>query len=386
MEDCRVLVVEDESIIAKDIQDTLKSLGYKVPVIAFSGKQALKEAEENRPDLVLMDIRLKEGMDGIETAEQIYRRFNIPVIYLTACGDKDTLARVNAANPFGYILKPFKEIELYTAIQIALCRHKIEELLRKNMGNLEKVIGEKTQELLTVQKELCDAKRLSDIGALAATVAHELRNPLSVMKTAVYNIKRKTKDVSLEKHLINIDKKILESSRIINNLLSYAQIKTPRYEPLIILDVLRESINNCRDKYPEMVLKIEVTGNCKGRESIESDPLHLSELFSNILDNACQSFSAGEKKIKVNIDFNKKENKLKISFKDNGAGIEKEDLPKISDAFFTRKAKGIGLGLTVCKQIIRLHQGELDIKSIKGEGTVVLVTLPIKRRVVYERK
>ena len=132
MPNLRILVVEDEGIVAKDIQDMLKGLGYSVPAIAFSGEQAIKKAGEIHPDLVLMDIKLKGGMDGTEAARQIRSRFDIPVVYLTAYADKDTLERAKITEPFGYILKPFKEIELYTTIQIALYKHKIERKLKES--------------------------------------------------------------------------------------------------------------------------------------------------------------------------------------------------------------------------------------------------------------
>ena len=379
MANLRILVVEDESIVAKDIQDMLKGLGYTVPAIAFSGEQALKKAEEIQPDLVLMDIKLKGDIDGVEAARQIRGHFDIPVVYLTAYADKDTLERAKITEPFGYILKPFKEIELYTTIQIAIYRHKIDEVLRKDKADLEKVVGERTEELARLQKALEDARRLSDIGILAATVAHELRNPLGVIKIAVYNIKMEKKDPLLDGHLANIDKKISESDQIIKNLLSYARIEIPRFENIAVLDVLNESVAHCKEKYSKWEVTVEIKHNCKKSDEIFADPLHITELFSNILDNAYQAFSHSKGRIEIVLDYNKKADTLGMSFKDNGAGVEKQDLPKLFDPFFTKKSKGVGLGLTVCKQVVNLHRGKIDIKSTKGKGTVVYATLPIKR-------
>ncbi len=120
MAKARVLVVEDEGIVARDIAMTLKSLGYAVPAITSSGEEAVKQAGEVHPDLVLMDIRLKGDMDGIQAAEEIRTRFSIPVVYLTAYADNNTLQRAKITEPYGYILKPFQERELYTSIEIAL--------------------------------------------------------------------------------------------------------------------------------------------------------------------------------------------------------------------------------------------------------------------------
>ena len=130
MPEIHVLVVEDESIVALDIQNMLGSLGYEVPVVVSSGEAAIEKAAETHPDLVLMDIRLKGDMDGIEAAEQIRGRFNIPVVYLTAYADDETLQRAKITEPYGYILKPFGERELHTAIEIALHKHKLERELQ----------------------------------------------------------------------------------------------------------------------------------------------------------------------------------------------------------------------------------------------------------------
>ena len=128
----QILVVEDEHIVAKDIQLRLQGLGYHIPAVASSGEEALQKAEETRPDLVLMDIRLKGTMNGVEAAEEVRRRFNIPVVYLTAYADSHTLHRAKVTEPFGYILKPFEERELYTCIEVALYKHQMEQRLKES--------------------------------------------------------------------------------------------------------------------------------------------------------------------------------------------------------------------------------------------------------------
>jgi|SRR5437867_2338167 len=132
MTHAHIMVVEDENIVAKDINHRLKSLGYDVPAVASSGAEAIRKAAQTLPDLVLMDIRLKGDMDGVETADQMRRQFNIPVVYLTAYADNSTLQRAKVTEPFGYILKPFEERELYTCIEVALYKHHTECKLRES--------------------------------------------------------------------------------------------------------------------------------------------------------------------------------------------------------------------------------------------------------------
>ena len=132
MANTKILVVEDESIVALDIQNKLKGSGYSVPAIASSGEEAIEKAQETHPDLVLMDIKLTGGIDGIEAAEQIRDNLNIPVIYVTAYADERTLKRAKITEPFGYILKPFEQRELHSSIQMALYKHKIERKLKES--------------------------------------------------------------------------------------------------------------------------------------------------------------------------------------------------------------------------------------------------------------
>ncbi|MBP2046039.1 ATP-binding response regulator [Methanobacterium aggregans] len=135
MGDAKILVVEDERITAEDIKSGLEFAGYTVPAIVSSGEDAIKKAGELKPDLVLMDIKLKGEMDGIEAAGQIRVLYDIPVIYLTAYSDESTVQRAKITEPSGYILKertglikkPFEESELHTAIEITLYRHRIEK-------------------------------------------------------------------------------------------------------------------------------------------------------------------------------------------------------------------------------------------------------------------
>jgi two-component system cell cycle sensor histidine kinase/response regulator CckA len=141
----QILVVEDEGIVAEDIQRSLENLGYIVSAVVSSGEGAIIKAEENRPDLILMDIVLKGEMDGIETANQIRSRFNIPIIYITAYTDEKTLERAKTTEPFGYIVKPFESRELFTAVEMALYKSKMENKLREReewLSTILKSIGD----------------------------------------------------------------------------------------------------------------------------------------------------------------------------------------------------------------------------------------------------
>jgi two-component system, cell cycle response regulator len=126
----RILVVEDESVVAKDLERALEDLGYQVAACAQTGSEAIRLAGELSPDLLLMDVRLKGGMDGIEAAAAIKQRQQIPVVYLTAFSDVGTMERAVVTEPLGYLVKPIQEAELRCAIEVAMNRHRLEVSLR----------------------------------------------------------------------------------------------------------------------------------------------------------------------------------------------------------------------------------------------------------------
>jgi CheY-like chemotaxis protein len=121
----RILIVEDEAVTSVMLEKTLKELGYEVVGSAFDGIEAINLARDKRPDIVLMDIRIQGDMDGIETAKRIYQQYKIPIIYLTAHSDDDTIRRAVESGPFGYLIKPFKERELYSNIEMVAHKHKL---------------------------------------------------------------------------------------------------------------------------------------------------------------------------------------------------------------------------------------------------------------------
>lgn len=143
MAQTNVLVVEDESIVSKDIQHSLKKLGYHVVGAASTGEQAVALAKEHMPDIILMDIMLKGEMSGIDAAEAIRKEANIPVIFLTAYADESTLAKAKVTQPYGYIIKPFKEIDIHTSIEMALYKHKKETEVLKERDMLYALVENK---------------------------------------------------------------------------------------------------------------------------------------------------------------------------------------------------------------------------------------------------
>lgn len=164
----KILIVEDESIIAMEISSRLQKLGYQVVAIVHNGPEAITMAEKQAPSLVLMDIFLKGTMDGVEAASIIKERYDIPVIYLTANTDEQTFQRAKVTEPFGYLLKPFEERELHTTIEIALYKAVAERKLSIYRRDLEETLAERDTLINKLQDALAKVKTLSGLVPICA--------------------------------------------------------------------------------------------------------------------------------------------------------------------------------------------------------------------------
>ena len=143
MDKACILVVEDEQIVARDLESGLTRMGYEVCGVASTGEEAVRQAAEGQPDLVLMDITLRGEMDGVEAAEQLHSRFDIPVVYVTAYADDSTLQRAKETEPAGYIIKPFEERQVHAVIETILYRHKRERIRQDTVrSHAEQVLRE----------------------------------------------------------------------------------------------------------------------------------------------------------------------------------------------------------------------------------------------------
>ena len=149
----RILIIEDEGLVALALKQCLTGLGYIIPATAATGEEAIRMIGDEKPDLVLMDIRLKGKTDGIDLAYWIRQTYNIPVVFLTAHSDEKTLERAKVAEPFGYILKPFEENGLHSTIEMALHKASIESQLQRTKNKLSAILRSIQEGII-----LCDTK------------------------------------------------------------------------------------------------------------------------------------------------------------------------------------------------------------------------------------
>jgi PAS domain S-box-containing protein len=270
------------------------------------------------------------------------------------------------------VYMPIEETIRTYGIDITERKKAEDELIRLNT-EMENKVQQRTSELFA-------SKHLADIGTLAATVAHELRNPLGVINVAVYNLRKKMPEKSNDmlQHLTNIEKKVAESGQIINNLLVFAKMKMPLFEKTDIYKLVEECVVTVKKRFggKKIAIKTGLT-SIKGL-LVEADALQIKEVFTNIITNAFQAIENKTGKVTVTAVL-KTGNMVAVSVKDSGGGISKDDMDNIYKPFFTRKTKGTGLGLVICRDLVNMHNGSIEIKSKSGKGSTFTVNLPIRR-------
>ena len=255
-------------------------------------------------------------------------------------------------------------------------KKKAEEILKRDVETFQKMVDQKTTELTNIQQKMHRAERLSELGRMSMLVAHELRNPLGVMRLAAFNIGRKKATPDICRHVKNIEKKIVESEKIINNLLGFARIQTPQREKIELYKILRDCAADIRSRYP----RIRMTSSLNAIRGvwIEADSGQLREVFQNTLENAAQASADGRGDIEVHAELQKAG--IAVYIRDEGAGVAPVNLTKVFKPFFTTKSKGIGLGLSIAKELMELHRGGIRITNRNKGGAEVRVWIPNLRK------
>lgn len=370
-----ILVVEDERIIALDIKQTLINLGYSVPAIASSGVQALEKIIQFSPDLVLMDIMLQGEIDGVKTAEKIRHSYQIPVVYLTSHTDEITLQRAKATEPFGYIVKPFDEKDLYTTVEIAMARGKAEAEIRK---------------ALIKEQELNELK-----SRFVSMVSHEFRTPMATILFSaglLENYGNEWPENKKIRHLQRIQTAVQHMTEMLDYVLLIGQSEAGKLE-------FKPASMNLEKFCSDLIEEIQILGLkthqfsfvCEGNFlDINMDERLLRHIFTNLLSNAIKySPEGGKIEFKLTetllvehttIDGLNTSKNAVFTIQDQGIGIPEEDIKHLFESFH-RAANvgtiaGTGLGLAIVKKSVELHQGTIEIKTKLGVGTTFIVTLP----------
>jgi two-component system NtrC family sensor kinase len=254
--------------------------------------------------------------------------------------------------------------------------------IQEGIRNLEHKVEERTRELKATQSQLLHSEKLAAVGALAATVAHEINNPLTGVYTYIRLMERKIDQgqygpEEMEKYkgyLNTMRREVERTTAIVQNLLDFTRPKEPVRKAMNLVKVMEESLALISNKLS--LTNIEVVKLFNPLPEIQADPAHMKQVFLNLLINASEAMEEGGT-LTIRSDYHPDTNTVTMSVRDTGIGIEEKDLARIFDPFFSTKKKGTGLGLSVVNGIVTRHNGKVEIDSTPGKGTDFRVSLPV---------
>ena len=485
-----ILIVEDERIVALDLQQTLREFGFAGTDVASSADEAMACAAARRPGLVLMDIRIAGPRDGIETAVALKAQFDVPVVYLTAHADEVTLQRATATTPHGYLLKPIKAAELRSAVEVSLVRHDLERRQREReqwfsatlasigdavvavdldgrvafmnavaarLTGVEAAAGagrpvaevlqlehawsgpdlpvlqalreRKAVELDTapllnlatqqprviadsaapvvdpqshevlgavmvfrdvtdrerMRAQLEQTERLAALGTLAAGVAHEVNNPLTVVTANVEFVRAElarmgaaeAQSTLLTTALSDVESAATRIGQIVSDLKAFAR---PPATDAGTVDVVATAEWAARATAHEFRMRARLVRELAPVPRVAADDVRLGQVLVNLLTNAAQAIGSGHRDehtvvLATRVD---ETGWVVIEVRDDGPGIPDDVRPHIFEPFFTTKrdSGGTGLGLAICHGIVAGLGGELTTAPNPGGGTIMRATLP----------
>ncbi len=422
-----ILVVDDTVANLEVMDEVLSSAQYAVAAVT-SGKRALQQLQEQQPALILLDIQMP-GMDGFETCQQIKANpdtANIPIVFITALSDAESIAKGFSLGAVDYITKPFRETELLarvrTQVSLYLLTEKLEDEVASRTTELEATLAQLQQS----QLQVVQSEKMATLGNLVAGVAHEINNPVGFLHGSIRNGKTYTLDLlehialyqqhcptpapAIQAHAEEIDLDFLTAD--IPKLLNSMEEATHRIKGISTslrtfsrADVERKTSANLNEGLDStlMILKyrlkadeyrpdITVIKEYGDIPLIDCFPGQLNQVFINILANAIDMFDDVAQKatflaieqnpqtITVQTAVSYDKNRLEIRIQDNGTGMAEPIKARIFDRQFTTKAvgKGTGLGLAIAHQIVtEKHGGTLTVQSMPEQGTTFVMTLPL---------
>lgn len=347
----RILVVEDEALAAKDIQATLSVMDYDVVDILRQGEQAVEVAKDVDPDVVLMDILLAGEMDGIEAAQRIQGELGIPIVFLTAHAEPQTVQRAKQFGPYGYISKPVDPVELRTAIEVALHKHEIDAELERSR---------------------------IEIVSFARTVAQDLRDPLGTIRDHLDDLEDQEAETLTDEAAESLGLARQETNRaieMVRGLLAYAEaggIEQP--EPTDADQALSKALDNLTEFLD--LTDAEVTSDPLPTVLVPREQLAL--VFQHLVENAIEHGSP--EGIRVHVGAEREDGTAVLRIEDNGPGIApgvRENIFQLFHRGDSQHGGAAGVGLAVCKRIVEACDGGIWVESTPGEGSTFFLRLPL---------
>ncbi len=371
MEKIRLLLVDDEDDFRRTVSKRLMKRGIEA-LQAGSGEECLALLERNPVDVVVLDVKMR-GIDGIETLHRIKEKHpKIEVIMLTGFSSAEDGVNGIKTGAFDYLSKPIELDHLLSKIKQA---H--EKIQREDERLRETAFRAK------MEQQMIATERLASLGTLAAGVAHEINNPLAIIKESagwmqlILN-KEEMADTPRKDDLLmalsKIENGVERARRITHQLLGSVRQADSVASEVDLKDLVKETVGlvgkELRNKEVEIVLEVDPDTGV-----IWSDPYKLRQVLINLITNAIHATGSGGK---ITVGVLPVDEKVAITIQDTGEGIPRENLQKIFDPFFSTKppGEGTGLGLFVTRSIVEKLGGDLSVESRLGQGTRFLIHIP----------
>lgn len=386
----KVLIVEDDAVSAMLLQKALEKNMHDILGVVDSGEKALEILAENQVDIVMMDINLAGELDGITTTEIINEKYEVPVVYLSASSDAETMNKVVGTNPSAYVIKPFNIRELNMVIELAIYKDRKEKELQNLNNELEAKVKQRTAELFKANQELTKAlekeREINELKSrIVLNVSHGFKTPLtSILSSAQLMQKYAEKDHPFKQKITRHAFKIENSVRALNNLLSSvlffgkADANKMEYRPkkMFVQPFVKELLDTIKAGAENNVkIKSELVNLPK---TIVSDSEILYQIFENLLSNGVKYSKDGQV---VNFKLEYADGLLIGTVTDSGIGIPVAEQSQLFDRFFRARnvglVEGSGLGMSIVKKCIDMLEGEIDMKSKVGKGTEIRVKIPV---------
>lgn len=361
MEPASILIVEDEEFIALDIEARLEGIGHWVVGRVNNGAEALRLARDQQPDLALLDIMIVGDMDGIETGQRL-RELGVPVIYLTAHSEMETVQRAAETGPYGFLTKPVHTIELLAGVTVALAKARLERQLREEQ---QRLIGEQDQ--------------------LLALIGHEIRTPVAVIQAAVDSLRT-----------VDETNRHPERERRYDRITGAAR----RIDAMIALASRRDSRSAFAGDNPQPVDLVALThGVIRDLPAAEQGRVRFSTaetgatvfvglelmrfVLLNLLDNAIK-YAPPESEISLSLRQAALTDVVRWTITDQGRGVAQAERERIFDKFYrsqeSSSAPGLGLGLYIARSSIERFGGQLQYVGRESGGACFEITLPAWRK------
>ncbi len=369
----RVLIVEDEAIIALDIHSHLTQLGFEMTGTARSATEAFQLIESKPPDIVLMDIRIDGEMDGIEAAVVIRDRYHLPVIYLTAHADEATLERAEATEPFGYIVKPLQHHKVKAVITMALRRHRTERDLEQSRGLLSVAL-----------QQLESAKRAAEAASRAksdflARMSHEIRTPMNLIMGMNALLLESPLNEKQKRHVEISYRNVRRLLRLINGILDLSKVEAGELSfesvPFDLNEVLKECVATIDAAIERKGLELQIFTDLSALRYWRGDAERLQQVLLNLIGNSIKFTSAGKIEVRVRAEVGEQGQKgLRFEVTDTGCGIPRDKASMIFEAFqqvdgsINRRFEGTGLGLAIAKTLVERMGGRIWVEDTDGPG------------------